>query len=165
LLWHGFCLLLLLLLGKGRPPCRPAIYVLRPHASASLTATGNGGGGDGGQVMEAVMHGAGGMDLIDPLFQHVLAAAAKARGVPVVMDEVFAGLWRLGRQSACHLVCSNVPPPPPPRHGLAPCHPMQVRGGARQWPHVRAQAQASAGQACATACMAAAGWRHGMAVV
>jgi hypothetical protein len=52
-----------------------------------------------GQVMEAVMHGAGGMDLIDPLFQHVLASSAKARKVPVVMDEVFAGLWRLGRQS------------------------------------------------------------------
>ena len=59
------------------------------------------------QVMEAVMHGAGGMDLIDPLFQHVLASSAKARKVPVVMDEVFAGLWRLGRQSACHLVCAR----------------------------------------------------------
>ena len=46
------------------------------------------------------MHGAGGMDLIDPLFQHLLASSAKARKVPVVMDEVFAGLWRLGRQSA-----------------------------------------------------------------
>jgi len=53
--------------------------------------------------MEAVMHGAGGMDLIDPLFQHQLAKAAKARKVPVVMDEVFAGLWRLGRESPCHL--------------------------------------------------------------
>ena len=61
------------------------------------------------QVMEAVMHGAGGMDLIDPLFQHQLAKAAKARKVPVVMDEVFAGLWRLGRESACHLVSLSLP--------------------------------------------------------
>ena len=33
--------------------------------------------------MEALMHGAGGMDLIDPLFQHVLAQAAKARKVQI----------------------------------------------------------------------------------
>ena len=32
---------------------------------------------------QAVMHGAGGMDLIDPLFQNVLASAAKARKVCV----------------------------------------------------------------------------------
>ena len=51
-------------------------------------------------VMEAVLHGAGGMNLIDPLFQHILADAAKARKVPVVMDEVFSGFWRLGARSS-----------------------------------------------------------------
>jgi hypothetical protein len=30
---------------------------------------------------QSVMHGAGGMELIDPVFQHILAAAAKARKV------------------------------------------------------------------------------------
>mmetsp|Transcript_19255 Transcript_19255/g.46502 ORF Transcript_19255/g.46502 Transcript_19255/m.46502 type:complete len:860 (+) Transcript_19255:74-2653(+) len=52
-------------------------------------------------VMESTMHGAGGMDMIDPLFQLAMATVARERRIPVVMDEVFAGLWRLGRLSGC----------------------------------------------------------------
>lgn len=46
------------------------------------------------------MQGANGMLLVDPLFQRVLVEACKARRIPVIFDEIFAGLWRLGAQSA-----------------------------------------------------------------
>ena len=55
-------------------------------------------------VTECVLHGAGGMDLIDPLFQRVLVRACKDRGIPVVFDEVFAGIWRLGAEGAWELL-------------------------------------------------------------
>ena len=55
-------------------------------------------------VTECVIHGAGGMDLIDPLFQRVLMRRCKARGLPVVLDEVFAGIWRLGAEGAWQLL-------------------------------------------------------------
>ena len=42
------------------------------------------------------MHGAGGMQLIDPLFQRELVLAAKRKGIPVIFDEVFVGSYRLG---------------------------------------------------------------------
>ncbi|KAK9827392.1 hypothetical protein WJX81_006165 [Elliptochloris bilobata] len=51
-------------------------------------------------VMEPLVQGAGGMVLIDPLWQRAAARVARARGLPVVLDEVFAGLWRLGSVSA-----------------------------------------------------------------
>ena len=55
-------------------------------------------------VTECVLHGAGGMDLIDPLFQRVLMRRCKASGLPVVLDEVFAGIWRLGAEGAWQLL-------------------------------------------------------------
>ena len=55
-------------------------------------------------VMECVLHGAGGMNLIDPLFQKVLIRACRDRGLPVVLDEVFAGIWRLGAEGAWELL-------------------------------------------------------------
>jgi dethiobiotin synthetase/adenosylmethionine--8-amino-7-oxononanoate aminotransferase len=71
----------------------------------------------GALVMEPVILGAGGMLFVDPLFQHTLVQvvrgynfdpAKKAKGtleedehawsgLPVVFDEVFTGLYRLGR--------------------------------------------------------------------
>ncbi|KAI8384266.1 pyridoxal phosphate-dependent transferase [Radiomyces spectabilis] len=70
----------------------------------------------GAVLMEPVLMGAGGMIFVDPLFQRVLvdtirqesadllgySSADKAgwQGLPVVFDEVFAGWYRLGRQSA-----------------------------------------------------------------
>lgn len=50
--------------------------------------------------MEPVMQGAGGMNFVDPLFQTLLGEACRARGIPVIADEVFSGLWRLGHASA-----------------------------------------------------------------
>jgi dethiobiotin synthetase/adenosylmethionine--8-amino-7-oxononanoate aminotransferase len=44
------------------------------------------------------------MIFVDPLFQRVLVDAARARGLPVVFDEVFTGLWRLGVPSAASLL-------------------------------------------------------------
>jgi dethiobiotin synthetase/adenosylmethionine--8-amino-7-oxononanoate aminotransferase len=51
-------------------------------------------------IVEPLIQGANGMLLVDPLFQRELALACRARRVPIIFDEIFAGLWRLGSQSA-----------------------------------------------------------------
>lgn len=58
----------------------------------------------GALIMEPLLQGAGGMIMLDPLFQRVLAATCRARGVPVIYDEVFVGCWRLGVPSAGSLL-------------------------------------------------------------
>lgn len=55
-------------------------------------------------IIEPVIHGAGGMTLIDPLFQRVLVNECKAQKIPVIFDEVFAGCWRLGVQSCAEIL-------------------------------------------------------------
>ncbi|KAI1797454.1 onanonoxo-7-onima-8-eninoihtemlysoneda [Ganoderma leucocontextum] len=66
--------------------------------------------GDGPQIaaliLEPLVMGAGGMIFVDPLFQRVLIDAARGTpsfrspsewsGIPVIFDEVFVGLYRLG---------------------------------------------------------------------
>lgn len=75
----------------------------------------------GALIMEPVILGAGGMLFADPLFQHTLVKVVREhapslyqtqgptteqpdelswRGIPVVFDEVFTGLYRLGRFSS-----------------------------------------------------------------
>jgi dethiobiotin synthetase/adenosylmethionine--8-amino-7-oxononanoate aminotransferase len=54
----------------------------------------------GACIIEPLMQGANGMLLVDPLFQRVLVEACRARGIPIIFDEIFAGLWRLGTASA-----------------------------------------------------------------
>jgi len=54
--------------------------------------------------MEPVLHGAGGMVLIDPLFQNILMKACRENGIPIVLDEVFAGIWRLGTEGAWEII-------------------------------------------------------------
>lgn len=82
----------------------------------------------GALVMEPVVLGAGGMLLVDPLFQRTLANVVRRSeltfapssllpqldpsdpswtGLPVVADEVFTGLYRLGHASSSHLVGIN----------------------------------------------------------
>ena len=39
------------------------------------------------------------MLLVDPLWQRALVHTARQRHMSVVFDEVFCGLWRLGRES------------------------------------------------------------------
>jgi dethiobiotin synthetase/adenosylmethionine--8-amino-7-oxononanoate aminotransferase len=63
----------------------------------------------GGLIMEPVLHGAGGMVLIDPLFQSILMQKCKQRKIPVVLDEVFAGIWRLGAEGAWELLDYETP--------------------------------------------------------
>ncbi|CDP02956.1 unnamed protein product [Coffea canephora] len=52
-----------------------------------------------------VIHGAGGMEMIDPLFQRILVKECQSRKIPVIFDEVFTGFWRLGVESAAKLLC------------------------------------------------------------
>ncbi|KJE93388.1 hypothetical protein CAOG_04181 [Capsaspora owczarzaki ATCC 30864] len=65
------------------------VTALRPPTSASAAAFG-------ALVLEPIFQGAGGMIMIDPLFQRVLVRAARSRGIPVIFDEVFVGCYRLG---------------------------------------------------------------------
>jgi bifunctional dethiobiotin synthetase / adenosylmethionine---8-amino-7-oxononanoate aminotransferase len=53
----------------------------------------------GAVVLEPIVMGAGGMKMVDPLWQRALMDVAKSRLVPVVFDEVFSGLYRFGVQS------------------------------------------------------------------
>jgi dethiobiotin synthetase/adenosylmethionine--8-amino-7-oxononanoate aminotransferase len=53
--------------------------------------------------MEPLLQGAGGMRLVDPAFQRALAAACRARGMLVILDEVFTGLGRLGAPTGAAL--------------------------------------------------------------
>ena len=46
--------------------------------------------------ISVVIQGAGGMLMIDPLFQRILVNECKSRKIPVIFDEVFTGFWRLG---------------------------------------------------------------------
>ncbi|KZV65410.1 onanonoxo-7-onima-8-eninoihtemlysoneda [Peniophora sp. CONT] len=56
-------------------------------------------------VLEPIVLGAGGMLFVDPLFQHVLVATARRLlNLPVVFDEVFTGLYRLGLSSPSSLL-------------------------------------------------------------
>ncbi|CAM9611581.1 unnamed protein product [Chrysoparadoxa australica] len=58
----------------------------------------------GSLLLEPVLLGAGGMMLVDPLFQRILVQECRREGIPVIYDEVFCGLWRLGVQSCRELL-------------------------------------------------------------
>ncbi|EMS50925.1 Biotin synthase [Triticum urartu] len=64
------------------------------HIAALIIEPGN----------HAVIQGAGGMHMIDPLFQRVLVHECRDRKIPVIFDEVFTGFWRLGVESASELL-------------------------------------------------------------
>lgn len=49
-------------------------------------------------IVFSVVQGAGGMRMIDPLFQRILVKECQNRKIPVIFDEVFTGFWRLGRE-------------------------------------------------------------------
>ena len=55
-----------------------------------------------------VQQGAGGMVMIDPAFQRALAQHCQQQNIPVILDEVFSGIWRLGHLSAAHML--NIKP-------------------------------------------------------
>ncbi|KAL3613916.1 Bifunctional dethiobiotin synthetase/7,8-diamino-pelargonic acid aminotransferase, mitochondrial [Castilleja foliolosa] len=58
----------------------------------------------GALIIEPVIQGAGGMEMIDPLYQRILVQECKNRKIPVIFDEVFTGFWRLGRESAAEML-------------------------------------------------------------
>ncbi|KAL2338612.1 hypothetical protein Fmac_013058 [Flemingia macrophylla] len=51
-----------------------------------------------------IIQGAGGMHMIDPLFQRVLVNECRSRKIPVIFDEVFTGFWRLGVETTAELI-------------------------------------------------------------
>ena len=56
-------------------------------------------------ILSLVIHGAGGMHMVDPLFQRVLVHECRNRKIPVIFDEVFTGFWRLGVEVVyCYLI-------------------------------------------------------------
>jgi dethiobiotin synthetase/adenosylmethionine--8-amino-7-oxononanoate aminotransferase len=84
----------------------PLASAYRTHVNNTLEKLTSGPGAIrlGALALEPLVLGAGGMVFVDPLFQRVLIDAARARGLPVIFDEVFAGLWRLGIRSATPLL-------------------------------------------------------------
>ncbi|CAN7006096.1 hypothetical protein IGI04_009821 [Brassica rapa subsp. trilocularis] len=58
----------------------------------------------GALIIEPVIHGAGGMHMVDPLFQRVLVNECRNRKIPVIFDEVFTGFWRLGVETTAKLL-------------------------------------------------------------
>ncbi|XP_062078626.1 bifunctional dethiobiotin synthetase/7,8-diamino-pelargonic acid aminotransferase, mitochondrial [Humulus lupulus] len=58
----------------------------------------------GALIMEPVIQGAGGMHLVDPLFQRVLVNVCRSKNIPIIFDEVFTGFWRLGTETATKLL-------------------------------------------------------------
>ncbi|WP_186647794.1 aminotransferase class III-fold pyridoxal phosphate-dependent enzyme [Fluviispira vulneris] len=61
----------------------------------------------GALLLEPIIQGAGGMKLIDPLFQKQLIYECQKRNIPVIIDEVFTGFWRLGKITAAQLLNIN----------------------------------------------------------
>ena len=77
----------------------------RAIVSAALAdAAHHADGAVGAAIIEPVMHGASGMVFVDPAFQRAVAAVCQAQQVPLIVDEVFSGLWRFGAISASQLL-------------------------------------------------------------
>ncbi len=51
-----------------------------------------------------LVQGAGGMVMIDPAFQRAMAQHCQEHNIPVILDEVFSGIWRLGHLSAAEML-------------------------------------------------------------
>ena len=58
----------------------------------------------GALLIEPLLQGAAGFKFIDPLYQRLLVDECRARGVPVVYDEVAVGLFRLGHASTARVL-------------------------------------------------------------
>ncbi|KAL0954696.1 hypothetical protein HGRIS_003645 [Hohenbuehelia grisea] len=89
----------------------PLAKVYRDHLTSKLKALHDAGGPRlAALVLEPLVMGAGGMIFVDPLFQRVMVEVVKAgapgisKGLPVIFDEVFVGLYRLGMESTAPLL-------------------------------------------------------------
>lgn len=87
----------------------PLADVYREYVAKTIAATEDTEGNVkiGALLIEPVLIGSGGMILIDPLFQRVVVQECRARGIPIIFDEVFSGWWRLGVESARDLLGVN----------------------------------------------------------
>lgn len=47
-------------------------------------------------IIEPILQGAGGMNMIDSQFQKAMIQVCRSRGIPVIFDEVMTGVYRLG---------------------------------------------------------------------
>jgi Adenosylmethionine-8-amino-7-oxononanoate aminotransferase len=61
----------------------------------------------GSVIIEPILLGAGGMKFIDPLWQRALIDISRTRSVPVIFDEVAAGMYRLGVSSCREILGAN----------------------------------------------------------
>lgn len=55
-------------------------------------------------VLEPILMGAGGMKFVDPLWQRAVMDIAKSKDIPIIFDEVAAGLYRVGVKSCRELL-------------------------------------------------------------
>ncbi|KII89646.1 hypothetical protein PLICRDRAFT_39766 [Plicaturopsis crispa FD-325 SS-3] len=96
----------------------PLAHTYREYISRTLrNLQENGGPKFAALVLEPLLMGAGGMIFVDPLFQRVMIDVVRGaagpttgsewRGVPVIFDEVFVGLYRIGMQSTGPLLGVN----------------------------------------------------------
>lgn len=58
-------------------------------------------------LIEPLLMGAGGMKFVDPLWQRALIDEARRRDVPIIFDEIAAGLYRLGVSSCKDILCAS----------------------------------------------------------
>ncbi len=88
--------------------------VYRSHIENTLEMLRSKGTSLGALVLEPLILGAGGMMFIDPLFQRVLVDVVREMdgttdrsswsGMPVIFDEVFVGLYRIGMESTTSIL-------------------------------------------------------------
>lgn len=82
----------------------PLARTYRTHVKNTLQSLRQRGEKLAALVLEPIVMGAGGMIFVDPLFQRVMVDAVRDRSLfdnplPVIYDEVFVGLYRLGIRS------------------------------------------------------------------
>ncbi|KAK7691115.1 hypothetical protein QCA50_006218 [Cerrena zonata] len=105
----------------------PLAEVYRTHIESTLQKLHGKGRTLAALVLEPIVMGAGGMIFVDPLFQRVLVDVVRSTnfyssstpiqstssdsnewsGLPVIFDEVFVGLYRLGMKSTIPLLGVN----------------------------------------------------------
>jgi bifunctional dethiobiotin synthetase / adenosylmethionine---8-amino-7-oxononanoate aminotransferase len=87
--------------------------VYREYIGRTLASLRNSGGPElAAVVLEPLVMGAGGMIFVDPLFQRIMIDVVRGpskssnlwSGLPVIFDEVFVGLYRIGMESTAPLL-------------------------------------------------------------
>lgn len=82
----------------------PLAAVYRAAVRSTLDGAARGAALPAAVILEPILQGAGGMILVDPLYQRVLCEEARARELPIIFDEVFVGCYRLGVASTAAML-------------------------------------------------------------